>query len=71
MVTVEISQPSSRRDLKEIESLVGRNFLYDKGTNRELYADFQDRLRADLIVVNLNLLPGVKARIMQDPLPGA
>ena len=60
-VTVEIAAPQCA--LAEIEALVGRARLYRKGTNPEWYANLERDL-ADLVVVNLNLAPGVKARIM-------
>lgn len=49
--------------LPEVEQVVGAAHLYRKGTNREWYANL-GREQADLAVVNLNLIPGVRAKIM-------
>jgi hypothetical protein len=64
MVTVEI-RGANWRNLKEIRSIVGAARLYTKGTNNpEDYVDFQDLSRAQLAVVNLNLVPGIQARVV-------
>lgn len=66
MVTVEIRLRSvPERRLSEV---LGPRHLYRKGTNPEMYVDFQDRAEADLAVVNLRLLPA-HARVMPDPWP--
>ena len=64
MVTVEINLLRSRERQEEVESYLGHNRLYRKGTNEAQYLDFQERAQADLAVVNLNLMPQVKARIL-------
>jgi hypothetical protein len=46
-----------------VEALLGTHRLFRKGTNPEWYANLP-RDVADLAVVNLNLTPGVVARIM-------
>jgi hypothetical protein len=60
-VTVEIVVAD--RALREVEALLGTHRLFRKGTNPEWYANLP-RDVADLAVVNLNLTPGVVARIM-------
>jgi hypothetical protein len=61
-VTLEIRVRQAQ--LREVESLVGSNRLYKKGTDSSQYLDLRDRAEADLLVVNLGLIPGVKARIL-------
>jgi hypothetical protein len=60
-VTVEIA--ARRHALLEVEDLLGKDRLYRKGTNPEWYANLP-RDVADLQVVHLNLIPGVRARIV-------
>ena len=62
VTTLEIR--ARQAQLQEIEQLVGRHRLYEKGTDSSRYLDFRDRAEADLAMVNLNLIPGVKARIL-------
>jgi hypothetical protein len=64
MLTVEIARAGTLCwPTEDIESLIGRDRLYLKGTNPEMYVNFRDRATADLAVVNLNLIPGIRARI--------
>jgi len=67
-VTLEISGPRYHLRLNEISALVGSNRLYLKGTNRAHYLDCRDREEADLLLVNLRNMDGVKVRILGDPL---
>jgi len=70
MITIEIQpkccaacgQPK-RAPIGEIEREVGTARLYIKGTGDGWYVDCRDRAQADLLVVNLNLIPDIKARI--------
>jgi hypothetical protein len=48
---------------KEVESIVGRSRLYQKGTGIELFADYSNPTHADLATAALNYLPGVKAKV--------
>lgn len=64
MVTVEIRVPRNRVRLEEVEEYLGSNRLYRKGTDESHYANFLERSQADLAVVNLNSMPGVKARVL-------
>lgn len=65
-VTVELAGADRPHLIQEVEQLVGRHQLYRKGTNPEQYFDCRDRAEADLVVINLNLVLGVKARILGD-----
>jgi len=67
-VVLEILGVSRPQQLQEVEALVGRYCLYRKGTDSGQFLNC-DRARADLLMVNLNLIPGVKARILGDPIP--
>jgi hypothetical protein len=49
---------------KEVETVVGPSRLYRKGTGIELFADYGNRDHADLAMVALNYLPGVRAEIV-------
>jgi len=69
LLTLQISlvhphQRLWRNPPPEVEELVGSHRLYRKGTNQEWYLDFQERPEADLVLVNLNLLPGVEAHYL-------
>jgi hypothetical protein len=63
-VTVEITGRNLWRRINEVEAFVGSRRLYLKGTDSSRYLDCQERAEADLLVVNLNLMPDVKARIL-------
>jgi hypothetical protein len=63
MVTIEI-QGIRRQNLAEVRSLLQARRLYRKGTDPGEYADFQERSEAHLAIANLNLLPGIKARVL-------
>jgi hypothetical protein len=61
-ITVQIAGKNLWR--RELEQFVGSNRLYLKGTDASRYVDCRDRAEADLVVANLNYLPGVQARIL-------
>gem|GEM_PF-4070939 len=61
-VTLEIRLRPAQ--LREVESLAGSHRLYRKGTDYSWYLDLPDRAEADLAMVNLELIPGVKVRIL-------
>ena len=63
-VTIEIRSSGAWRRMNEIEALVGANRIYLKGTDSGRYLDCRDRAEADLLVTNLNLMPGVRARVL-------
>ena len=65
-LTVEISGPNLWRRLNEVEAFVGTNRLYKKGTDSSRYVDCRDREQANFLVINLNLMPEVHARILGD-----
>ena len=64
MYRVEIRGANSRQRLEEVESLVGHNRLYRRGTDRELLLDCREASEANLLAVNLGLIPGVQARAL-------
>ena len=66
MVKIQIKGATSRPRLKEVHDLVGQNRLYRQGTDASLYLDLRDRSEADLLATSLNLIPGVRARILPD-----
>jgi len=61
MVTLEIRSPSE----KPLREALEARRLYRKGTNPEYYVDLRNRAEADLLAVNLNLLPRVRARVIE------
>ena len=63
MVTIEITGAEKPCSLKEVEAEVGVNRLRRRGTDDGWFVDYRDRESADLVVINLNCIPGVKARI--------
>lgn len=69
MVKVVIKGANSEHRLNQIEEVVGKHRVYLQGTFPDLLCDFARREWADLAVVNLNLIPGVKAEIL-DPRAG-
>jgi hypothetical protein len=62
MVTLEI-HGLRKENRKEVEWEVGSHRLYLKGTNPEEYVDLE-RSQADLALVNLNLIPGIRAKLL-------
>jgi len=67
MVTLEIygvNRPSQHREMQEI---LGPYRVYRRGTDLQYLVDFHRREEAHLAMVNLNQLPGVKARIAGEP----
>ena len=66
-ITLEISMPP--RQVREVETLMGSERLYRKGTSPEWYLDLPSREQADLLLANLNLLPGLRCRILGEPPP--
>ena len=64
MATVTLEILVCPHCLPEVEALVGSNRLYRRGTDEGLLLACRDRAEADLLAVNLNLTPGVKARIL-------
>lgn len=67
MLTLQIKGAQGPERLKDIQEIVGGVHLYRKGTDLEWYADFSNREWANLSMVNLNLIPGIKASILSDP----
>jgi hypothetical protein len=53
--------------LPQVEEVVGRHRCYRQGTDARVFVDFSAREWADLAMVNLNLIPGVHAEILEDP----
>ncbi len=49
---------------REVESIIGPSRLYRKGTGIELFADYGNREHADLAMVALNYLAGVRAEVV-------
>lgn len=66
MLTLEIKGMHRRSQLLQVRALVGENRLYSKGTDPNLYVDYRLRSEAHLVLVSLNHLHGVKARILGD-----
>ena len=66
MLTLQIKGPRHRSQLLELRQLVGENRLYSKGTVPSLFVDYRRRSEAHLVLVALNHLHGVKARILGD-----
>ena len=66
MLTLQIKGMRHRSQLLELRQLVGENRLYSKGTDESLYVDYRLRSEAHLALTNLNLMHGVRARILGD-----
>lgn len=64
MVRVQV-KVRSRQHLHELERLVGRNRVYQQGTDLDQYVDLTDRSEADLVIANLAAVR-IRARIMPD-----
>lgn len=64
MFTVAIEGARKHQHFQEIEGFVGTGRLYLKGTDQAYFVDYQDRASADLAVVNLNQIEGIKARLL-------
>ncbi len=64
-VRVAITVPRIHTTLmREIEEIVGRGRIFQQGTDERFFVDFLGRSAADLVVINLNQLPGVHATIL-------
>ena len=50
----------------DVEQIIGHNRIFSQGTDRTLYVDFARREWADLAMVNLNTIQGVRAKIEGD-----
>lgn len=50
--------------MREIQEVIGYQGFY-QGTDDRLFIDMWRREAADLAVANLNLIPGVKAEILE------
>jgi hypothetical protein len=66
MLKVEIKGVRTPDQFDEVRRIVGGH-PYRQGTEENLFADFPYRDSADLAIVNLNLVPGVRARISGEP----
>jgi hypothetical protein len=62
-ITLQISLPSDQQSHQRVREVLSPYQPYLKGTDLEWYVDFQDRATAHLRMVNLNQLPGVKAKV--------
>lgn len=51
--------------VEKVEDTIGRGRIFNQGTDSRLFAEFYRRDLADLAVINLNLIHGVKAEIME------
>ena len=52
--------------LNDIEDVVGKHRIYLQGTNAPFYVDYYRREDANLAMVNLNQINGVRAHIVND-----
>jgi hypothetical protein len=66
MLRVSVRGVSSPQRFQQLREVVPGRSPYRQGTDPTLLLDFQRREEADLAVVNLNLLPGIQARILGD-----
>lgn len=66
MVTLQISNIRTAEAFREVSGCVGFNRLYRKGTDPDWYADYLERSEAQMAIVTLGYVPGVRARIMGD-----
>lgn len=51
--------------VEKVEETIGRGRIFNQGTDDRLFAEFYRRDLAGLAVINLNLIHGVKAEIME------
>lgn len=63
--TVTVKIRTSKRNVCEIEEIVGHSRIYRQGTDESLFAEVYGRERADLLVLRLNAIEGVAAAILE------
>lgn len=61
-MTIEITEPKTPEQAEAIRRVLHRRW-YRKGTFREIFVDVPDRDEPRLLIVNLNLIPGVRAKV--------
>ena len=64
MVRLQV-RARTREQFHELRKLVGRERVYQQGTDVHYYVDLRDRSEADLVMVNLEAV-GIRSRIMPE-----